>query len=75
VQAYQRGLAYVEAGRLDDARGMLVLGERTYRPARLKADGEQEEGKKGDGREELAEVERLRAALMRALNVEEREQP
>jgi hypothetical protein len=65
VQAYQRGLAYVEAGRLDDARAMLVLGERTYRSARMREASEQEES---DG---LGEAERLRAALMRALGVEE----
>jgi hypothetical protein len=77
VQAYQRGLAYVEAGRLDDARGMLVLGERTYRPARLeaqakaraRADDATEDTK--IHKEDLAEAERLRAALMRALGVEE----
>jgi hypothetical protein len=66
VQAYQRGLAYVEAGRLGDARAMLVLGERTYRPARLDTEGDQED---------LADAERLRAALMRALAVEEVDAP
>jgi hypothetical protein len=65
VQAYRRGLAYVEAGRIDDARAMLVLGERTYQPARMRAASAQEKT------EDLTDAERLRATLMRALGVEE----
>jgi hypothetical protein len=61
VQAYLRGLAYVEAGRLEDAQAMLVLGERAYRPAKQQAEG---------GGDDLADAERLRAALMRALGAE-----
>ena len=61
--AYRRGLAYLEAGRLDDARRMLVLGERSYR--------ESVEGLRAKGQgESLAEAERSREALMRALGVE-----
>lgn len=84
VQAYQRGLAYVEAGRLEDARAMLVLGERTYRPARLEARARARARAQGDtppnpqeGKQDvdLADAERLRAALMRALGVEETSPP
>ena len=61
-QAYARGLAYVEAGRLDEARAMLLIGERGYRQvsAQLRASGRQGA---------LSEVERMRASLMRALGV------
>ena len=65
TQAYRRGLAYVEAGRLTEARAMLVLGERSYRLAaeRLRAGGRQGA---------LADVQRVREGLMRALGVEEK---
>jgi len=64
AQAYRRGLEYVEAGRLPEARGMLVVGERSYRASvrKLRAAGELTE---------LAEVERMRRSLMRALGVRE----
>lgn len=63
VQAYRRGLAYLEAGRLAEARAMLLIGERSYRASvqRMRAAG---------GSEALADAERMRAALMRALGVE-----
>ncbi len=64
-QAYQRGLAYVEAGRLTEARAMLVMGERSYRPAAKKL----RESGRADA---LRDVQRLRAALMRALGLEEK---
>ena len=65
TQAYRRGLAYVEAGRLTEARAMLVLGERSYRLAaeRLRAGGRQDA---------LDGVQRVREGLMRALGVEEK---
>ena len=65
VQAYRRGLAYLEAGRLPEARAMLLLGEKSYRASA--------EALRASGRAEaLAEAERMRAALMRALGVEVR---
>ncbi len=65
TQAYRRGLAYVEAGRLVEARAMLVLGERSYRAAaqRLRAAGRQAA---------LADVQRVRGGLMRALGLREK---
>lgn len=63
VQAYRRGLAYVEAGRLAEARVMLLIGERSYRAAseQLRASGRLDA---------LADAQRTREALMRALGVE-----
>lgn len=68
TQAYRRGLGYVEAGRLLEARAMLVLGERSYRAAaeKLRADGHIDA---------LADAERLRTSLMRALGVQDRPKP
>ncbi len=65
TQAYRRGLAYVEAGRLEEARAMLVLGEQSYRAAaqRLRSAGRQAA---------LADVQRMRQGLMRALGLEEK---
>jgi len=63
AQAYRRGLAYLEAGRVADAQAMLVLGERSYRASA--------EGLRAAGHSEaLADAERMREALMRALGVE-----
>jgi hypothetical protein len=60
AQAYRRGLAYLEAGRVGDARAMLVLGERSYRAS--------SESLRAQGRTDaLADAERMREALMRAL--------
>ncbi|MGH0032605.1 MAG: hypothetical protein ACQGVC_22665 [Myxococcota bacterium] len=64
-QAYRRGLAYLEAGRVAEARAMLLLGERSYRASAAKL---REAGRT----DALAEVDRLRASLMRALGVEPR---
>jgi hypothetical protein len=68
AQAYRRGLAYLEAGRLSDAQAMLVLGERSYRAsaASMRASGRSEG---------LADAERMREALMRALGVEAADPP
>jgi hypothetical protein len=66
VQAYQRGLAFVEAGRLDDASAMLVVGERGYRAATSRLVAGQ------TAPDSLLEATRLRANLMRALGVEAR---
>ncbi len=65
TQAYRRGLAYLEAGRLVEARAMLVIGERSYRAAaqQLRAAGRQAA---------LADVQRAREGLMRALGLEEK---
>jgi len=65
-QAYRRGLAYVEAGRLDDASAMLVVGERGYRAATSQLVVGQ------TAPESVREATRLRANLMRALGVEAR---
>jgi hypothetical protein len=64
TQAYRRGLAYVEAGRLEEASAMLVVGERSYRAATaaLKV------GRPAP--EAIVEASRLRFNLMRALGVE-----
>ncbi len=55
----------MEAGRLEEARAMLVLGERSYRAAaqRLRSAGRQAA---------LADVQRMRQGLMRALGLEEK---
>jgi hypothetical protein len=68
AQAYQRGLAYVEAGRLPEARAMLVIGERSFRSAA-------QELREGGRPDALADAMRMRAALMRALGVEARDPP
>lgn len=66
AQAYRRGLAYVEAGRLEEAGAMLVVGERGYREASTRlAPGQAPP-------ESLVEAGRLREHLMRALGVEAR---
>jgi hypothetical protein len=64
-QVYRRGLAYVEAGRLPEARAMLVAGERGYRAAALQARARPERT------EAWLEIAKLRLRLMRALGVEE----
>jgi hypothetical protein len=64
-QVYRRGLAYVEAGRLTEARAMLVAGERGYRAAARQARSQPE------ARAAWLDVARLRLRLMRALGVEE----
>lgn len=64
-QLYQRGLAYVEVGRVEDARAMLVAAEPAYRAQRARA-------RRAPGVESqraLAESSRLRGNLMRALGV------
>jgi hypothetical protein len=66
AQAYRRGLAYVEAGRLDDASAMLVAGERGYRAAASRLVVGQ------TAPDSVIEAARLRASLMRALGVEEK---
>jgi hypothetical protein len=65
AEAYRRGLAYVEAGRLQEARAMLVMGERSYRAVaqQLRASGRLDA---------LADAQRMRESLMRALGVEPR---
>jgi hypothetical protein len=64
-QVYRRGLAYVEAGRLPEARAMLVAGERGYRAAARQARMQPEVTAA------WLEIARLRLRLMRALGVEE----
>ena len=64
-QIYRRGLAYVEAGRIPEARDMLVAGERGYRAAALQARAQPERT------EAWLEIAKLRLRLMRALGVEE----
>ena len=68
-QVYRRGLAYVEAGRLREARAMLVAGEPAYRAAALR------ERREPEGMEAWLEVADLRRRLMRALGVEEAPTP
>lgn len=67
-QVYRRGLAYVEAGRMLEARAMLALGERGFQAVEPRARRAQAEG----GEDPLAEVRHLRASLRRALGVEDR---
>ncbi len=55
----------MEAGRLFEARTILVMGERSYRPAAKKL----RESGRADA---LRDVQRLRAALMHALGLEEK---
>jgi hypothetical protein len=65
-QLYQRGLAYVEVGRVADARAALVGAEPAYRALRART-------RRSTGIEAqraLAESGRLRGNLMRALGVE-----
>lgn len=64
---YRRGLAYVEAGRLVEARAMLLLGERGFRAADERARRQPAPG----GADPLADVRALRARLLRALGYEE----
>jgi len=66
-EVYRRGLAYVEAGRLVEARAMLLLGERGFRAADERVRRQQAPG----AADPLAEVRRLRARLLRALGYEE----
>jgi hypothetical protein len=64
AQAYRRGLAFVEAGRLDDARAMLVASEPGYRAVTSRlAIGSR-------APDSIIEATRLRANLMRALGLE-----
>jgi hypothetical protein len=65
-EVYRRGLAYVEAGRLVEARAMLLLGERGFRAADERLRRQQAPGA-GDP---LADVRRLRDRLLRALGYE-----
>jgi hypothetical protein len=65
-QAFRRGLAYVEAGRLADASAMLVVGEQGYRAATSRLVVGQ------TAPESVREATRLRNNLMRALGVEAR---
>jgi hypothetical protein len=65
-QLYRRGLAYVEAGRLLEARAALEVAEPAYRAAAVRAVRDPK------SRAALSEVARLRATLMRALGVEEK---
>jgi hypothetical protein len=62
-QLYQRGLAYVEVGRVTDARAALVAAEPAYRALRRRSTGI-------EAQRALAESGRLRGNLMRALGVE-----
>jgi hypothetical protein len=64
-QLYRRGLAFVAAGRLVEARAALEVAEPAYRAAALRAVREPRR------RAALGETTRLRTALMRALGVEE----
>lgn len=69
AQLYQRGLAYLEAGRVDEAEAALTRGEIGFRGMEQRvADG-------AIPRSALDEAARLRARLMRALGVEAREIP
>jgi hypothetical protein len=63
AETFRRGLAYVEAGRFEEAQAMLVVGERGYRSAtaRLPADAPLPDS--------IVEAARHRATLMRALGV------
>ena len=64
-QLYQRGLAYVEVGRVADARAMLVAAEPAYRAQQVRARHE-----RGiEAQRARAESTRLRGNLMRALGV------
>jgi hypothetical protein len=65
-QLYQRGLAYVEVGRTEDARAMLVAAEPAYRAQRARA----RRATDGGAQQALAESSRLRGNLMRALGVQ-----
>jgi hypothetical protein len=65
-QLYQRGLAYVEVGRTEDARAMLVAAEPDYRAQRARA----RRATDVDTQRALAESSRLRGNLMRALGVQ-----
>jgi hypothetical protein len=64
-QLYRRGLAYVEVGRAADARAMLLAAEPDYRAQRAQA----RQARGIEARRALAESERLRGNLMRALGV------
>jgi len=63
AQAFRRGLAYLEAGRLEEAHAMLIVGERGYRmaTASLPPDAPLPDS--------VVEAARFRAMLMRALGV------
>ncbi|HEY5658202.1 MAG TPA: hypothetical protein VIY27_10480 [Myxococcota bacterium] len=65
-QLYRRGLAYVEVGRVADARAALVAAEPAYRAQAARARA----APGPEARRALAESERLRGNLMRALGVE-----
>jgi hypothetical protein len=65
-QLYQRGLAYVEVGRVADARAMLVAAESAYRALLARAPA----SPGPETQRALAESGRLRGKLMRALGVE-----
>ena len=65
-QIYQRGLAYVEVGRVADARSALVAAEPAYRALRARA----RHSADIEAQRTLAEGGRLRGNLMRALGVE-----
>ncbi len=65
-QLYQRGLAYVEVGRVADARTVLVAAEPAYRAQRARA----RHARGIEAQRALAESGRLRGNLMRALGVE-----
>jgi len=66
-QIYRRGIAFVEAGRSEEARAMLLAGEPAYRAARRRA----RQAPSSEASQALAEAGRLRGNLMRALGVEE----
>jgi len=62
-QTYRRGLAYVEAGRLEEARALARIAERAYRAAVLEA------RRQGAPAQALRDVERLRGRLHGALGI------
>ncbi len=69
---YRRGLAYVEAGRYEDAYGMLTLGDAGL--ARLKRRPELSEMEAATSIDERVEAERLREKLRRALGLPSEEE-
>lgn len=69
AQLYRRGLAYLEAGRVRDAQGVLTAAEPGYRLVSMRL----EPGKPAP--EVYTEAKRLRAQLMRALGVTATEPP